>query len=159
MSSSTEASTKAKNTTRAFARVLGPFFLIVAATVVIRASHMRELLAAFEASPIWAWVSGAFVLMGGIIIVALHPYWRGPAAVIVSLLGWAVLLRGILLMAFPDTFISIANQTIDAVAVWRLAFAAFAVVGLYLTYIGWIAAGSWQASHGATSVPDLPHAA
>ena len=97
--------------------------------------------------------------MGGIIIVALHPYWRGPAAVIVSLLGWAVLLRGILLMAFPDTFISIANQTIDAVAVWRLAFAAFAVVGLYLTYIGWIAAGSWRASHGATSVPDLPHAA
>lgn len=48
---------------------------------------MRELLAAFEASPIWAWVVGAFVLMGGIIIVALHPYWRGPAAVIVSLLG------------------------------------------------------------------------
>ena len=68
------------------------FSSIVAATVVIRASHMRVLLAAFEASPIWAWVLGAFVLMGGIIIVALHPYWRGATAVIVSLLGWALVL-------------------------------------------------------------------
>ena len=153
------SSAQAKNTTQAFARVLGPFFLIVAATVVIRASHMRELLAAFEASPIWAWVLGAFVLMGGIIIVALHPYWRGVAAVIVSLLGWVLVLRGILLMAFPDTFISIANQTIDAVAVWRPVFAAFAVIGLYLTYVGWIAGRVRRPMRGAASVPDVPRAA
>ena len=62
---------------------------------------MRELLAEFGATAIWPWVSGAFVLIGGIIVVALHPYWRGAAAVIVSLLGWPMMVRGGLLLAFP----------------------------------------------------------
>ena len=108
------ASAQSFDTTRRFARVLGPFFAIVSATVVVRAPDMRELLAEFGATAIWPWVSGAFVLMGGIIVVALHLYWHGVAAVIVSLLGWLMVLRGVLLLAFPDTFISIANHTVGA---------------------------------------------
>ena len=108
------ASAQSFDTTRRFARVLGPFFAIASATVVVRAPDMRELLAEFGATAIWPWVSGAFVLMGGIIVVALHPHWHGVAAVIVSLLGWLMVLRGVLLLAFPDTFISIANHTVGA---------------------------------------------
>jgi hypothetical protein len=41
--------------TRMFARVLGPFFLVVAATTVARASDMRTLLSDFEANAAWPW--------------------------------------------------------------------------------------------------------
>ena len=116
------SSAQSADTTRRFARVLGPFFAIVSATVVARAPDMRELLAEFGATAIWSWVTGAFVLMGGIIVVALHPYWRGAAAVIVSLLGWIMVLRGVLLLAFPDIFMSIANHTIGAETIWRIVF-------------------------------------
>ena len=116
------SSAQSAETTRRFARVLGPFFVIVSATVVARAPDMRELLAEFGATAIWPWVTGAFVLMGGIIVVALHPYWDGVTAVIVSLLGWIMVLRGVLLLAFPDTFMSIANHTIGAETLWRIVF-------------------------------------
>jgi hypothetical protein len=153
------SSTRSVETTRKFARVLGPFFTIVSATVVTRAPDMRELLAEFGATAIWPWVTGAFVLMGGIIVVALHPYWRGVAAVIVSLLGWLMVVRGILLMAFPDTFMSIANRTIDAQTLWRIVFGIFVLVGLYLTYVGWIARPNESVTHAPSSIPDLPSAA
>lgn len=153
------SSAQSTETTRRFARVLGPFFAIVSATVVTRTPDMRELLAEFGATAIWSWVIGAFVLMGGIIVVALHPYWRGVAAVIVSLLGWLMVVRGVLLMAFPDTFMSIANRTIDAEALWRIVFGAFVVVGLYLTYVGWFTGPRSSVSQYSGSVPDLPRAA
>lgn len=153
------SSAQSTETTRRFARVLGPFFAIVAATVVTRAPDMRELLAEFGATSIWSWVTGAYVLMGGIIVVALHPYWRGVAAVIVSLLGWLMVVRGVLLMAFPETFLSIANRTVDAETLWRIVFGVFVVVGLYLTYVGWFTRPRSSASQAPGSVPDLPRAA
>jgi len=137
--------------------VLGPFFAIVSATVVVRAP--AELLAEFGATAIWPWVSGAFVLMGGIIVGALPPYWHGVAAVIVSLLGWLMVLRGGLLLGFPDTFISIANHTVGAENVWRIVFGGVTLVGLYLTYIGWIARPKGSVARAPGSIPDLPRAA
>ena len=61
--------------TRMFARVLGPFFVIVAATTVARASDMRRLLADFEANAAWPWVTGAFLLLASLVIIALHQHW------------------------------------------------------------------------------------
>src|SRR5262245_21469098 len=152
-------SAQSADTTRRFARVLGPFFVIICATVVARAPDMRELITEFGATAIWPWVSGAFVLMGGLIVVALHPYWRGAAAVIVSLLGWMMVLRGVLLLAFPDTFMAIANHTIGAETLWRVVFSGFALVGLYLTYIGWFARPKGPVVQVPGSMPDLPRAA
>ncbi|MCV7204313.1 hypothetical protein H7J71_20085 [Mycolicibacterium peregrinum] len=146
-------------TTHAFARVLGPFFTIVSATVVARSADMPKLLAEFDSSAVWPWVTGAFVLMTGIIVIALHPYWRGAPAVIVSLLGWIMVVRGILLMGFPGFFMSIANRTIGAEGVWRAVFAVLVLVGLYLTYTGWIARAKPSVSPGQSPAPDLPRAA
>ena len=152
-------SAQSADTTRRFARVLGPFFVIICATVVARAPDMRELITEFGATAIWPWVSGAFVLMGGLIVVALHPYWRGVAAVIVSLLGWMMVLRGVLLIAFPAVFMSIANHTVGAEAVWRTVFVGFALVGLYLTWVGWMPHRRHPVMRAPGSTPDLPHAA
>src|SRR5215471_16759152 len=62
--------------TRLFARVLGPFLVIVDATAVARASEMQTLLSQFEANSLWTWVTGAFILLFGLTVVAAHPYWR-----------------------------------------------------------------------------------
>ena len=123
--------------TRMFARVLGPFFTIIAIVVAVRAPDMRQLLSEFTASDVWPWVTGAFILMGGIAIVAFHQYWRGAAAIIISVLGWALVARGILLIAFPDTFASLADRTIGAVGAWKAVYVVMALIGLYLCYVGW----------------------
>jgi hypothetical protein len=124
-------------TTRMFARVLGPFFFITCITAVVRAPGMRALISDFAANALWPWVAGAFVLVGGLIIVALHQFWRGAAAIIVSLFGWLAVLRGVLLIAFPATFVSMANSVMDMGALWRGFCIVFAAIGLYLTYVGW----------------------
>lgn len=123
--------------TRMFARVLGPYFVIVAVTATLRAAEMRELLADFGANPLWPWVMGALVLIIGLTVVALHPHWNNPAAVIVSVLGWAMVLRGVFLLAFPAAFMSAADAVIGSGKVWQIGYLAMAVLGLYLSYAGW----------------------
>ena len=74
--------------TRMFARVMGPYLTIVPTTVAVRGGYMQELFNEFKANPMWPWLYGAILLMGGLFIIAFHQYWRSPAAVIVSLVGW-----------------------------------------------------------------------
>jgi hypothetical protein len=101
-----------------FARVLGPFFVIVAATTVARASDMRTLLSDFEANAAWPWVTGAFLLLASLVVVGLHPYWQGAAAITVSVVGWVLALRAAFLMAFPHAFMAAANAAIGVGALW-----------------------------------------
>ncbi|MCB0940590.1 MAG: hypothetical protein KDB72_10170 [Mycobacterium sp.] len=130
-------SQQSQSRTRMFSRVLGPFLVIVDVTAIARASTMQELLSQFEANSLWTWVTGAFILIFGLIIVAAHQFWRGAAAIIVSVLGWLVTLRGLLLLAFPKTFVSIANSMIGSQTWWVALCTAAVLVGLYLTYVGW----------------------
>lgn len=129
--------THVQQRTRMFARVLGPFFTIVMIVAMARAADMKQVLAEFTASDVWPYVTGTFILAGGIGIVAFHQIWRGAAAIIVSVLGWLLVIRGILLMAFPGVFASLANRMVGATAAWITAFVVMTVLGVYLTYVGW----------------------
>ncbi|OCB21239.1 hypothetical protein A5675_19080 [Mycobacterium malmoense] len=154
-----DASPQSQSATRFFSRVLGPFLVIVDVTAVVRASDMQSLLSQFEANSMWTFVTGAFVLLLGLTIVAAHQSWRGAAAIIVSLIGWLIVLRGLLLVAFPKFFASLANDMIGAQAWWITLCVVFALVGLYLTYVGWAPAPNRPTSQPAAANPDLPRAA
>jgi hypothetical protein len=154
MSSSEES----QNSTRMFARVLGPFLIVSCVTGLVRAADMRALVTDFGANPVWPWITGAFILAGGLIIVALHQYWRGAAAIVVSLTGWLLVLRGLFPLAFPTAFMSMANSALGASVLWRSVCVCFALIGLYLTYVGWIPASGRPVSQAASSTPGLPRA-
>jgi FtsH-binding integral membrane protein len=132
-------SEQAQVRTRMFARALGPFFTIVPTTVAVRGSYMRTLFTEFKANPMWPWLFGAILLIAGLVIIALHQYWRSPAAIIVSLVGWFLAVRGVLLLTVPQAYDAAGNAVYNSgatAAIWAV-FLCLASAGLYLTYLGW----------------------
>jgi hypothetical protein len=146
--------------TRMFARVMGPYLTIVPTTVAVRGGYMQALFNEFKANPMWPWLYGAILLAGGLFIIAFHQYWRTPAAVIVSLVGWFFLIRGILLLTVPGAYDAAGNAiyTSGASAMLWVLFICLASAGLYLTYVGW---KPEQRAPKAVASPtqDRPHAA
>jgi uncharacterized membrane protein len=131
--------TQSQIRTRMFARTLGPFFVIVPTTVAVRGSYMQTLFSEFKANPMWPWLFGAILLMFGLVIIAFHQYWRSPAAIIVSVVGWFLAIRGVLLLTVPSAYDAAGNALYKsgATAVIWVVFICLAVAGLYLTYVGW----------------------
>jgi hypothetical protein len=132
-------SEQAEFRTRMFARTLGPFFTIVPTTVAVRGSYMQALFTEFKDNPMWPWLYGAILLIAGLIIIAFHQYWRGPAAIIVSVVGWFLAIRGVLLLTVPSAYDAAGNALYSsgATAVIWVVFVCLAAAGLYLTYVGW----------------------
>jgi len=145
--------------TRMFARVIGPYLAIVSFSAALRPDDMKATLAEYEANPLWSWVTGAFILLLGLTVIALHPYWRGAAAVLVSGLGWLVAAKGLALVTATHWYYSVANSMIDSTGWWRAGAALEVLIGLYLSYVGWVPARDPSISHAAKPADDLPRAA
>ncbi|HYB36866.1 MAG TPA: hypothetical protein VEF72_14655 [Mycobacterium sp.] len=145
--------------TRMFARAMGPFLTIVPTTVAVRGSYMQTLFNEFKANPMWPWLYGAILLAGGLFIIAFHQYWRSPAAIIVSVVGWFFAIRGVLLLTVPQAYNAAGNAVYSSgatAAIW-VVFICLALAGLYLTYVGWkpeprtpkVVASATQGPHAA----------
>jgi hypothetical protein len=158
-----KSSNRPQKRTLMFARVMGPFMAIMAALGALRPDDLRAMLSKFEADPLMSWVTGAFTLLVGLVVVALHPYWRGGAAIIVSVVGWLVAVQGLLLVAGSHAYFAVANSAVDTMGWARAGAAAELLIvlylGLYLSLVSWVPPRTGPASQPASSPQDLPHAA
>lgn len=130
----------AETRTRAFSRVIGPYVAIATGAIIYRAPTMGQTLSGFFENGIVVWMTGGLLLLCGLIIIAFHQYWRSLAAVLISLFGWFLALRGAVLMAAPELIDRGAAAAMPHPGLVRAGFGLLTLMGLYLTYVGWIAA-------------------
>lgn len=123
--------------TRLFARVLGPYFVIAMAVYVAQQPDLPELVASLDANPILAWFFGPFTLIIGLVMVALHQIWHGAAAIIISVIGWLTILKGVVIMAIPGVYVTLSDSLVDGTALLVGQAVVAGGIGVYLTYVGW----------------------
>jgi hypothetical protein len=132
------ASREAQARTQAFARVMGPWLVLVPGVIALRAPGMGALASDFFKSDLFVWLAGALLLFVGLLIIAFHQCWSSVAAVLISLFGWILAVRGLALMAAPDLYERVADS-MDGAPLVRAIFGVLVATGLYLTYVGWLA--------------------
>jgi hypothetical protein len=133
------ASPEARARTRAFARVIGPFLVIVPAIVAVRAPNMGTMASTFFQNGALVWITGALLLFGGLLIIAHHQYWSGLSAILISLFGWFLAMRGVALLAAPQLYASATSAAMNMMPLLQIGFGFLVLIGLWLTFAGWIA--------------------
>lgn len=122
--------------TRTVARIVGPYLIVMATALFVRRDEMANLLPSFMADDALVLATGAFTLMAGLAIVALHPIWRGPAALVVSFVGLAAVLKGAWLMIAPHWGADVTAALIATPFALEAAAGFEILVGLWLIYVG-----------------------
>ena len=119
------------------ARLLGLYLLIVAADLLLRRHELQGVVKNFASSKGLLVFSGSFSLLLGLAIAIAHPVyevnWRG----FITLLGYLLIARGTLRVAFPTRqqkkLVSFFHQRY-----WTI-FLILLIFGIYLTYSGFSA--------------------
>jgi len=91
------------NHTAELAQVLGILFLVGGLNAVFNRKAMAAALQDIDRSPALLWVWGFFNLLFGAAVIALHNVWTRDWRVLVTILGWASLVKGIWLILLPDS--------------------------------------------------------
>lgn len=119
------------------AKLLGLYFLIMAADMLIRRRELESAVRDFASSKGLLVFTGSVSLLLGLAIVIAHPIFESNLQGLITLLGYLLILRGILRIAFP-TRIQKRIVSFFHRRYW-LIFIIFVILGAYLTYSGFSA--------------------
>jgi hypothetical protein len=119
-----------------FAQLLGLYFLILAVFMLFRKKYVEEIAGDFFATRGLLYFAGAINLLIGLIIVIVHNIWVWDWRVVITLLGYLFILKGVVRMAFPETSRAIEPKMLRG---YWIIFVIVAIIGIYLTYKGFTA--------------------
>jgi vacuolar-type H+-ATPase subunit I/STV1 len=101
-----------------------------------------ETVTALLHDPSMMFVLGVFTLAAGLAMVLAHNIWSGGAlAVVVTLLGWLTLIKGLLFLLLPrDVEAEFFLRRLHYDQLFYLYMVISLVIGIYLTYGGFTSA-------------------
>jgi len=82
------------------AALIGPTLIALAAALLINLGSISALVASVSHDPALVLVSGVLSFVAGLAIVRVHNHWAADWAVLVTILGWLLLVGG-LVRTFP----------------------------------------------------------
>lgn len=126
--------------TRYLSRLLGLFLLILAAAELTQPATMAATETAMVNDPALLLIAGMLTLSAGLAIVLAHNVWHdGLAPVVVTTLGWLLLLKGAALVMVPPNLWRSLVQASGFPSHYALFSLPSLVLGAYLTIAGFAA--------------------
>jgi|SRR6516225_10608137 len=116
---------------KTIAGLMGPTLVALAAALLVNIDSISALVEPVSHDPALVLVSGVLSFVAGLAVVRIHNQWGGNWAVLVTILGWLLLVGGVIRMLFPIALsgmaASIGKNTglIAAEAIVLLAIGAF----------------------------------
>jgi uncharacterized protein YjeT (DUF2065 family) len=123
-------------TTVLIGKILSPFFLATGMGYLISGSFYRRLLSGENASSATAINNSAILhFFIGMFILANHFMWETYFQIIISLVGFAFLTRGLFLIILPE-LVSKTKET--STKILRMSGMGYLLLGLYVAYHSYV---------------------
>ncbi|MFZ2315351.1 MAG: hypothetical protein WAW86_06820 [Gammaproteobacteria bacterium] len=98
-------------------RVLGIYLIIISLSMLLQMQVFFERVNALIGNPALMFVVGFFTLILGVLVVVGHNVWRWDWRVLITIIGWLILLKGASIIFYPQfidhaTALFIQNMTV-----------------------------------------------
>ncbi len=121
-----------------YAKLIGFYFVIVAISMLVNPKNIQTIIAELSQNKIFIISSGLLSLLGGLAIVLTHNVWY-RWSVIITVLGYLLVIRGIVRLCFTDWFAQFALRAAQLKLYYVLTIVIL-VLGAGLLYFGYMSA-------------------
>ena len=102
------------------ASIFGPLLAIVGLWMLLYHENMMKVLNSIKSTPALFYMSGWMSLLIGLVIVSQYNVWMANLAVLITLLGWVLIIRGILALFIPQLLIKLTMEKTSWCKVMRI---------------------------------------
>ncbi len=118
-------------------RLLGLFLLAFVLAMVLHRQAFVETIDALIADRALLMIAGIAALVAGLAMTLTHNVWSGGALpVIVTLIGWIMLIRGLVVLLLPHEALAALFKMVQFDRYYYAYAAISFALGLYLTFMG-----------------------
>ncbi|HXW41473.1 MAG TPA: hypothetical protein VEK75_09740 [Xanthobacteraceae bacterium] len=119
------------------ARLSGPVFLVIGAGVLLNLGHYAGMVQEAVRSPTMIYFAGVMALAAGLAVLNCYRAWSADWRVIVTVLGWLLVIGGVLRIVLPRLTVGLATAIYSGSAAMAVAGVIVLVVGGYLSFEGY----------------------
>lgn len=119
------------------ARIAAVIYLAAAAGALFSRSYYRRLIEDFYRNAAVVYLAGFMAVVLGSLVVVHHNLWVRDWRVLITILGWLALIKGVLLIVFPGFVQGYSRPFLGERGLMWLPPAA-AVLGLLFGYFGFL---------------------
>lgn len=121
------------------ARLFAVVYLVVGVSMLLNRQYYRQMVDNLLSSPGVLYIAALLALVSGFLMVTFHNVWEANWTVLITLLGWAALLKGITFLMFPASSVRWRDAMIKSDKVMTLAVTFGLVLGAVFAYFGFVA--------------------
>ncbi len=118
------------------AQIIGLLFGIVAVGVLVNTAFYRRIVEEFIESPALCYLGGILALFFGLFILNFNNAWTADWTVIITIIGWLSVVKGVLLIVFPKVYLNFSNWMRMGDTMMRYIGIIYLLLGLFLTFKG-----------------------
>jgi hypothetical protein len=123
---------------KTIAGLIGPTLIALAAALLINLGSISALVESVSHDPALVLVSGVLSFVAGLAVVRVHNHWAGDWAVLVTILGWLLLVGGLVRILFPIWLAGMAANFGQSTGFIAGEAVVFLVIGAFLSYKAYI---------------------
>jgi hypothetical protein len=119
------------------AKLIGPFFLIVGASLLLNQAQFRAMVEEFMRSGALVFLTGLMILPVGLAIVLSHNVWTADWRVLITVLGWLSIVSGALRLLVPKRALDVGRKLYAKPNVLYVSAGIWLVIGAVLCFYGY----------------------
>lgn len=124
-------------TTIFLAQLWGPIIAVLGIGVLMSRSYYMRVYRNLQNETLALMFASITLMAVGIAQVLAHNEWDSADAIFISLIGWATLVKGVVLAVFPSAVDRFGDRIVQNTTFFTVAAAAAVLLGGYLTTVGY----------------------
>jgi uncharacterized membrane protein YczE len=118
-----------------FAQVIGCYLFLISLAMLVHQQRFKKTMNEFLGSHALVALSGGMSLVIGLLIVISHNIWVSQWPVVVTIVGWVILLQALMRIFFPDAFVKMMKDMMAKTGYLLMSWI-WLLVGIYLIWAG-----------------------
>jgi hypothetical protein len=86
------------------ARIIGIVYTALGIGLLLSGNYYREVMEKLLDNAAYMFLGGFIAVVVGFLIIEHHNIWANDWTVIITLIGWAALIKGVLILVIPRSF-------------------------------------------------------
>ncbi len=119
------------------AQIIGPIYVVVALSFLLGRQDYKKIVNDFLGNAGMVYLGGAIALMVGLLIVNTHNLWESKWFIIITLMGWMAIIKGICYFIFPEQIKKLADKLCKNEKGLKIQLIIVLLFGLFITYKGY----------------------
>ena len=119
------------------AKIIGPYFFLIGLSMLVNKMFFLKLMDDYSQNNIFVVFGGMFALVFGLVLLQVHNIWTASWPVVITIMGWSGVIKGVWLIIFPATVCSFMQFYIKRGSLLIIHGIFACVLGILLTVCGY----------------------